>query len=181
MCFLVNFLFSWSIHRCEWGIKVSHYYCVIVNFPLNLILNHKTTPGQRIFVSHFQSFFVLPSSMVCKVITFVTFCLSVIYFTFSFSHRTRLVCEVGEFDRKHFWWGRLREYNTLSLQKLMSNAVDSLFNSPGKAQTVPVSTGRFINTLTFIYSGKTVALVFVEWICFYFWIVLTTLKCHCSE
>lgn len=69
---------------------------------------------------------------------------------------------MGELDRKHFWWGRLREYNTLSLQKLVLNAVDSLFNSPGKAQTVPISTGRFINTLTFIYSGKTVALVFVE-------------------
>ena len=25
---LLNFLFSWSIHRCEWVIKVSHYYCV---------------------------------------------------------------------------------------------------------------------------------------------------------
>ena len=23
------------MHRCEWGIKVSHYYCVIVNFPFN--------------------------------------------------------------------------------------------------------------------------------------------------
>jgi len=30
--FLVNFLFSWSIHKCEWGIKVSHYYCVGSNF-----------------------------------------------------------------------------------------------------------------------------------------------------
>ena len=35
--FLVNFLFSWSIHKCEWGIKVSHYYCVI----LKHILKHK--------------------------------------------------------------------------------------------------------------------------------------------
>ena len=26
LCFLANFLFSWSIHRCEWGIKVSHYW-----------------------------------------------------------------------------------------------------------------------------------------------------------
>ena len=25
---------SWFIHRCEWGIKISHYYCVTVNFPL---------------------------------------------------------------------------------------------------------------------------------------------------
>ena len=33
--FFVNFLFSWSVHRCEWGIKVSHYYCVIVNFPIH--------------------------------------------------------------------------------------------------------------------------------------------------
>ena len=32
---LLNFLFSWSIHRCEWGIKVSHYYCVFVYFPFH--------------------------------------------------------------------------------------------------------------------------------------------------
>ena len=30
-----NFLFSWSIHRCEWGVKVSQYYCVTVNFPFH--------------------------------------------------------------------------------------------------------------------------------------------------
>ena len=30
VCFLANFLFGWSIHRCEWDIKVSHYYCVTV-------------------------------------------------------------------------------------------------------------------------------------------------------
>ena len=24
-----------DIYRCEWGIKVSHYYCVIVNFPFH--------------------------------------------------------------------------------------------------------------------------------------------------
>ena len=38
MCFPANFLFSWSIHRCEWGIKVSHYYCVTVNFPFHTLL-----------------------------------------------------------------------------------------------------------------------------------------------
>ena len=27
-------IFCLSIHRCEWGIKVSHYYCVIVNICL---------------------------------------------------------------------------------------------------------------------------------------------------
>ena len=32
VCFLDNFLFGWSIHRCEWGIKVSHYYCFTVDF-----------------------------------------------------------------------------------------------------------------------------------------------------
>ena len=35
LCFLAYFLFSLSIHRCEWGIKVSHYYCVTVNFPFH--------------------------------------------------------------------------------------------------------------------------------------------------
>ena len=34
MCFLISFLF-WSvlmIHWCQWGVKVSFYYCVTVNF-----------------------------------------------------------------------------------------------------------------------------------------------------
>ena len=35
VCFLVNFLFGWSIHRYEGGIKVSHYYRVTVNFPFH--------------------------------------------------------------------------------------------------------------------------------------------------
>ena len=26
-----------DIYRCEWGIKVSHYYCVTVNFPFILV------------------------------------------------------------------------------------------------------------------------------------------------
>ena len=32
LCFLVNFLFSWSIHSCEWSIEVSHYYCVTIMY-----------------------------------------------------------------------------------------------------------------------------------------------------
>ena len=32
MCFLINFLFWWSVHWCEWGSKVSYSYCVTVNF-----------------------------------------------------------------------------------------------------------------------------------------------------
>ena len=35
LCFFVNFLFSWSIHRCEWSIKISNYYC---EFPLSYLL-----------------------------------------------------------------------------------------------------------------------------------------------
>ena len=31
-CFFINFLFWWSVHWCEWGVKVSSYYCVPVNF-----------------------------------------------------------------------------------------------------------------------------------------------------
>ena len=31
-CFLINFLFWWLVHWCEWGIKVSYSYCVTVNF-----------------------------------------------------------------------------------------------------------------------------------------------------
>ena len=27
------YLSIWSVYWCEWGIKVSHYYCVTVNFP----------------------------------------------------------------------------------------------------------------------------------------------------
>ena len=34
-CVFPCFLFSWSIHRCEWSIKVSHSYCVILNFPFH--------------------------------------------------------------------------------------------------------------------------------------------------
>ena len=30
--FLINFLFWWYVHWCEWGVKVSYYYCVIVSF-----------------------------------------------------------------------------------------------------------------------------------------------------
>ena len=26
------FLFWWSLHWCEWGVKVSYYYCVLVHF-----------------------------------------------------------------------------------------------------------------------------------------------------
>ena len=32
MCFLINFLFWWSVHWCQWGVKLSYYYCVTVNF-----------------------------------------------------------------------------------------------------------------------------------------------------
>lgn len=108
----------------------------------HLILHHKTTPGQRIFVSHFQPFLVYLVLWFLKPLCLWHFCLSAIYFTFSFFHRTRLVCEMEESDRRQIWWGRLREYNTFSLQKLMSNAVGALFNSLGKAQTVPLFTGQ---------------------------------------
>ena len=30
LCFLINFLFEWSVHWCEWDVKVSFYYCVTV-------------------------------------------------------------------------------------------------------------------------------------------------------
>ena len=33
MCFLVNFLFWWSVHWCEWGVNVSYYYCVTAALP----------------------------------------------------------------------------------------------------------------------------------------------------
>ena len=29
MCFLINFLFWWSVHWCEWDVKVSWYYCLV--------------------------------------------------------------------------------------------------------------------------------------------------------
>ena len=32
MCFLINFLFWWSVDCCEWAVKVSYYYCVTINF-----------------------------------------------------------------------------------------------------------------------------------------------------
>ena len=32
LCFLINFLYWWSVHCCEWGVKVSYYYFVTVNF-----------------------------------------------------------------------------------------------------------------------------------------------------
>ena len=32
MCFLIYFLFWWSVHWCEWGVQVSYYYSVTVNF-----------------------------------------------------------------------------------------------------------------------------------------------------
>ena len=31
-CFLINFLFWWSVHWCKWGVNISYYYCVPVNF-----------------------------------------------------------------------------------------------------------------------------------------------------
>ena len=33
MCLLINFLSEWSVHWCEWCIKVLHYYYVTVKFP----------------------------------------------------------------------------------------------------------------------------------------------------
>ena len=32
LCFRINFLFWWSVPWCDWGVKVSYYYCVTVNF-----------------------------------------------------------------------------------------------------------------------------------------------------
>jgi len=37
LVFLANFLFGWSIHRCENGIKIPHYYCVTANLPFILV------------------------------------------------------------------------------------------------------------------------------------------------
>ena len=34
LCFLINFLFWWSVHWCERGVKVSYYYRVTVNFSI---------------------------------------------------------------------------------------------------------------------------------------------------
>ena len=31
-------LFSWSAHWCEWGVKVSYYYCVTVNFSFYVLV-----------------------------------------------------------------------------------------------------------------------------------------------
>ena len=30
------FLFWWSVHWCEWGVKESYYYCVTVNFSFHV-------------------------------------------------------------------------------------------------------------------------------------------------
>ena len=38
MCFLLNFQFWWLVHWCEWGVKVSYYYCVTVNFSFCLLV-----------------------------------------------------------------------------------------------------------------------------------------------
>ena len=27
MCFLINFLLWWSVHWCDWGVRISYYYC----------------------------------------------------------------------------------------------------------------------------------------------------------
>ena len=32
MCFFIDFLLWWSVDCCEWGVKVSYYYCVTVTF-----------------------------------------------------------------------------------------------------------------------------------------------------
>ena len=32
------FLFWWSVHWCEWGVKVSYFYCVTVNFSFYVCL-----------------------------------------------------------------------------------------------------------------------------------------------
>ena len=34
MCFLTNFPSWWSVHWCKWGVRVSYYYCVTINFSL---------------------------------------------------------------------------------------------------------------------------------------------------
>ena len=70
VCFLVNFLFSWSIHRCEWGIKVSHCYCATVNFPFQLVsicLTYCSAPmlGAYIFIIVISSLILLS---LCSVL-----------------------------------------------------------------------------------------------------------------
>ena len=35
-CFSLVILFWWSVRWCEWGVKVSYYYCVTVSFSFNI-------------------------------------------------------------------------------------------------------------------------------------------------
>ena len=55
-------IFCLSIHRCEWGIKVSHYYCVIVNFPFHTCLAYCSAPilGAYIFIIVISSSWIDP-------------------------------------------------------------------------------------------------------------------------
>ena len=38
MCFLINFLFWWSVHWCEWAVKVSLFLCYCQFLPLCLLV-----------------------------------------------------------------------------------------------------------------------------------------------
>ena len=85
MCFLATFLFGWSIHRCEWGIKVSHYYLTVIKllliFPFILVsicLTYAPMLGAYIFIivisswidpfdHYLESFFVSFHGLYFKV------------------------------------------------------------------------------------------------------------------
>ena len=82
MFFLDNCMFSLFIHRCEWGIKVSHYYCVIVNFPfhtcqhLSYILCGAPMLGAYIFIIVISSSWIDPLIIIqCPLSLFTAFVL----------------------------------------------------------------------------------------------------------
>ena len=75
MCFLINFLFSWSVHWYEWGIKV-YYYCVTVNFSFSVCLMYWGAPmlGAYIFTIVVSSSWIDPLIiMKCPSLSLVIF------------------------------------------------------------------------------------------------------------
>ena len=64
MCFLINFLFLWSVHWCECCFKVSYYYCVIVSFSFLSVSVCLMYWGTPIWVHRYLQFLCLPLGLI---------------------------------------------------------------------------------------------------------------------
>ena len=114
MCHLrllfINFLSGWSLHWCNWGVKVTHYYCVAVDFP---------------FYSHYHLPYILGCSYVVYIYIYNCY---IYFFDWSLDHYvvSFLVSCNCLYFKVYFGWG---EY-CYSRFLLISICMEYLFPSP---------------------------------------------------